>query len=173
MALKSVHTFRGTAAQEHELADVIEKHKTQAGGLMPVLQEAQEIYGYLPIEVQSMIAEGLGVSLSEVYGVATFYSQFSLVPKGENRISVCLGTACYVKGADKVLEAVEKKLGIKSGECTENRLFSLDSTRCIGACGLAPVMMVNDDVYGNMTAEQVDKIIDSYIKKSKKGGDNS
>lgn len=173
MALKSVHTFRGTAAQEHELMDVIERHKAQPGGLMPVLQEAQGIYGYLPIEVQSMIAEGLGVSLSEVYGVATFYSQFSLVPKGENRISVCLGTACYVKGADKVLEAVEKKLGIKSGECTENRLFSLDSTRCIGACGLAPVMMVNDDVYGNMTAEQVDKIIDSYIKKSKKGGEGA
>lgn len=173
MSEKSVHGFRGTAAQEHQLRDVIEKHLKQPGGLMPVLKEAQEIYGYLPIEVQSMIAEGLNVSLSEIYGVATFYSQFSLVPKGENRISVCLGTACYVKGADKILEAVEKKLGIKSGECTENRLFSLDSTRCIGACGLAPVMMINDDVYGKMTVDQVDTIIDSYIKKSRKGGENA
>lgn len=173
MEAKKEYAFTGTAAQEAQLKEVIEKHKNQPGGLMPVLQEAQEIYGYLPIEVQSMISKGLGISLSEIYGVATFYSQFSLVPKGENRISVCLGTACYVKGADKILEAVEKKLGIKSGECTENRLFSLDSTRCIGACGLAPVMMINDDVYGKMTVDQVDHIIDSYIEKSSKGGENS
>lgn len=172
MDRKSTHSFRGTADQEHQLMDVIEKHRKQPGGLMPVLQDAQEIYGYLPIEVQSMIAEGLNVPLSEVYGVATFYSQFSLSPKGENRISVCLGTACYVKGADKILEAVEKKLGIKSGECTKNRQFSLDSTRCIGACGLAPVMMINDDVYGKMTVDQVDEIIDQYKKKSKKTGDD-
>lgn len=170
MEKKLVHTFRGTAVQEKQLRDVIEKHLSQPGGLMPVLQDAQEIYGYLPLEVQDIIAEGLNVPLSEVYGVATFYSQFSLIPKGENRISVCLGTACYVKGADKILAAVEKKLGIKSGECTEDRLFSLDSTRCIGACGLAPVMMINDDVYGRMTVDQVDKIIDSYMEKDKKGG---
>ncbi len=173
MEAKQKYAFRGTAAQENRLKEVIAKHKDRPGGLMPVLQEAQEIYGYLPIEVQSMIAKGLDISLSEVYGVATFYSQFSLVPKGENRISVCLGTACYVKGADKILAAVEKKLGIKSGECTPNRLFSLDSTRCIGACGLAPVMMVNDDVYGKMTVDQVDGIIDSYAEKSKSGGDGA
>lgn len=161
----SINTFKGTIAQERELKEVIAKHKNTPGCLMPVLQEAQGIYGYLPIEVQTMIADGLGISLSEVYGVATFYSQFSLTPKGEHQISVCLGTACYVKGADKVLEAIEKKLGIKSGECTPDGAFSLDSCRCVGACGLAPVMMVDDEVYGKMTVAQVDQIIDSYTKK--------
>ena len=138
------------------------------GALLPVLQEAQGIYGYLPIEVQQMVADGLEISLSEVYGVATFYSQFSLTPKGEHRISVCLGTACYVKGADKILAAIEEKLGIKSGECTPDGLFSIDSCRCVGACGLAPVMMVDDEVYGKMTVDQVDKILDKYIKKGGK-----
>lgn len=138
------------------------------GALLPVLQEAQAIYGYLPIEVQQMVADGLEISLSEVYGVATFYSQFSLTPKGEHRISVCLGTACYVKGADKILAAIEEKLGIKSGECTPDGLFSIDSCRCVGACGLAPVMMVDDEVYGKMTVDQVDKILDKYIKKGGK-----
>ncbi len=164
MEKQTVHAFTGTAEQESRLKEVIREHHDQPGGLMPVLQGAQEIYGYLPIEVQQMIADGLNISLSEVYGVATFYSQFSLTPKGKNRISVCLGTACYVKGADKILEAVEKKLGIKSGECTADGLFSLDSTRCIGACGLAPVMMINDEVYGKLTPEQVNSIIDKYAK---------
>ncbi len=165
---KSLNTFKGTIVQERQLKEVIANHHDQQGGLMPILQEAQEIYGYLPIEVQTMIADGLGISLSEVYGVATFYSQFSLTPKGEHQISVCLGTACYVKGSDKILEAVEKCLGIKSGECTPDGLFSIDSCRCVGACGLAPVMMVDDDVYGKVTPEQVDSIIDSYL--AKKGG---
>ncbi len=165
---KSLNTFKGTIVQERQLKEVIAKHHDQPGGLMPILQEAQGIYGYLPIEVQTMIADGLGISLSEVYGVATFYSQFSLTPKGENRISVCLGTACYVKGSDKILEAVEKRLGIKTGECTPDGLFSIESCRCVGACGLAPVMMVNDDVYGKVTPDQVDAIIDSYL--TKKGG---
>jgi len=167
---KSLSTFKGNISQERQLKEVIAKHINQDGGLMPILQEAQGIYGYLPIEVQTMIADGLGISLSEVYGVATFYSQFSLNPKGEHQISVCLGTACYVKGSDKILESVEKKLGIKSGECTPDGLFSIDSCRCVGACGLAPVMLVDDDVYGKVTPEQVDKIIDSYI--NKKGGVN-
>ncbi|MBQ4362701.1 MAG: NADH-quinone oxidoreductase subunit NuoE [Oscillospiraceae bacterium] len=160
-----LNTFKGTIVQERQLKEVIEEHKEQAGGLMPILQKAQDIYGYLPIEVQTMIADGLGISLSEVYGVVTFYSQFSLTPKGKHRISVCLGTACYVKGSDKVLEAVEKKLGIKSGECTQDGLFSIDSCRCVGACGLAPVMLVDDDVYGKVTPDQVDHIIDSYLTK--------
>ena len=158
------NAFKGTEAQERELKEVIAKHKDTPGCLMPVLQEAQGIYGYLPIEVQTMIADGLGISLSEVYGVATFYSQFSLTPKGKHRISVCLGTACYVEGADKVLAEVENRLGIKSGECTPDGLFSLDSCRCVGACGLAPVMMIGEDVYGKMTPDQVDKILDKYIQ---------
>lgn len=171
MAKKTQDVFKGTIAQERKLKEVIAAHKEQPGGLMPVLQQAQEIYGYLPIEVQTMIAEGLGLSLSDVYGVATFYSQFSLSPKGENRISVCLGTACYVKGADKILAALEEKLGIKVGECTDDGIFSLDSTRCIGACGLAPVMMINDDVYGKLTVEQLDDILKKYKSNKKSGGD--
>lgn len=167
MSKTNEQPFKGTTAQKHKLTEVIELHKDQPGGLMPVLQKAQEIYGYLPYEVQKYIADGMNVSLSEIYGVATFYSQFSLTPKGENQISVCLGTACYVKGADKILEALETKLGIKSGECTEDGQFSLDSTRCLGACGLAPVMMINDDVYGKITVDQIDGIIAKYYHKKK------
>ena len=134
---------------------------------MPTLQEAQGIYGYLPIEVQKMIADGLGVSLSEVFGVATFYSQFSLTPKGKHRISVCLGTACYVKGSDKILEAVEAKLGIKSGECTADGMFSIDSCRCVGACGLAPVVVINDEVHGQMTPDKALKLVDDVLQAEK------
>ena len=168
MTESSLNAFKGTIAQERKLKDVIAKHKDMPGALLPVLQEAQGIYGYLPIEVQQMVADGLEISLSEVCGVASFYSQFSLAPKGEHRISVCVGTACYVKGADKILAAIEEKLGIKSGECTPDGLFSSDSCRCVGACGLAPVMMVDDEVYGKMTVDQVDKILDKYIKKGGK-----
>ncbi len=170
MAEKTLPTFRGTPEQQQKLQEVIDRNKQLPGALLPVLHEAQEIYGYLPIEVQQAVADGLGVSLSEVYGVATFYSRFSLTPKGKHRISVCLGTACYVKGADKILAEVEKKLGIKSGECTEDGLFSIDSCRCVGACGLAPVMMIDEDVYGKLTPDQVDKIIDKYI--AEEGGSN-
>lgn len=159
--------FKGTPEQEAALAKVIEDHKSVPGCLMRVMQEAQAIYGYLPKEVQVMIAEGLGVSLSEVYGVATFYTQFSLSPKGRHRISLCLGTACYVKGADKILEALEEKLGIKCGECTPDGLFSLDSCRCVGACGLAPVMMIDEDVHGKLTVDQLDGILDSYREGAK------
>jgi len=155
--------FKGTQEQEQKLLEVIAQNKDLPGALLPVLHEAQEIYGYLPIEVQQMVADGLGISLSEVYGVATFYSRFSLTPKGKHKISVCLGTACYVKGADKVLAEVEKKLGIKSGECTPDGLFSIDSCRCVGACGLAPVMMVDEEVYGKLTPQSVAKILDKYI----------
>lgn len=170
MTEKSLIAFKGTEEQERQLKEVIAKHHDQPGGLMPILQEAQEIYGYLPIEVQTMIADGLGISLSEVYGVATFYSQFSLTPKGKHRVSVCLGTACYVKGSDKILEAIENHLGIKSGECTPDGMFSIDACRCVGACGLAPVMMVDEDVYGKVTPEQVAGILDSYL--TEKGGAN-
>ncbi len=152
----------GTAEQLKKLHAVIDEAKNTPGCLMHILQEAQGIYGYLPMEVQKTIAEGLGISLSEVYGVATFYSQFSLKPKGKHRISVCLGTACYVKGSDKILAEVEKQLGIKCGECTEDGLFSIDSCRCVGACGLAPVMMIGEEVYGKLTPDMVKGILDSY-----------
>ena len=155
-------TFQGTKAQEEQLMSVIEQNKNVPGSLLPVLHEAQEIYGYLPIEVQQMVADGLGVSLSEVFGVATFYSRFSLTPKGKHRISVCLGTACYVKGSDKILTEIENLLGIKSGECTPDGLFSIDSCRCVGACGLAPVMMIDEDVYGKLTPKEVANILKKY-----------
>ena len=129
---------------------------------MPVLQEAQNVYGYLPIEVQQMVADGLGVPLSEVFGVATFYSQFSLTPKGKYNISVCLGTACYVKGSGKILEELSKDLGIEAEECTEDGKFSLTACRCIGACGLAPVITINDDVYGRLVPEDVKGILAKY-----------
>ena len=157
--------FRGTPKQERELRKFIKKHKDQPGAMMPVLQEAQGIYGYLPKEVQEIIAQEMGVPLSEVFGVATFYSQFTLNPKGEHTISVCLGTACYVKGADKILAALEERLGIVSGECTPDGFFSIESCRCLGACGLAPVMTVDGEVYGKVTPESAVEIIDSYYEK--------
>lgn len=154
--------FQGTKEQEAKLFEIIGKHKGEKGAIMPVLQEAQEVYGYLPVEVQTMIAEGLGVPLEEVFGVSTFYSQFSLTPKGKYNVSICLGTACYVKGAAAVLDRVSKVLGIQPEECTQDGLFSLTACRCVGACGLAPVMMINDDVYGRLVPEDVDGIIEKY-----------
>ena len=158
------NTFEGTAEQMKQLLDSIRAHSGEAGALMPVLHEAQNIYGYLPAEVQTVIAEKLNVPLSEVYGVATFYSQFSLTPKGKHRVSVCLGTACYVKGSDKILEAIERELRISCGECTPDRKFSIESCRCVGACGLAPVMIVDGEVYGKLTEKDVAGILDKYIK---------
>ena len=160
--MKQCEGVLGTEEQAAKLNAVIEEAKATPGCLMHILQEAQAIYGYLPLPVQKTIAEGLNISLSEVYGVATFYSQFSLKPKGKYKISVCLGTACYVKGSDKILQEVEKELGIKVGECTEDGLFSIDSCRCVGACGLAPVMMINEDVHGRLKPEMVKGILDSY-----------
>lgn len=154
--------FAGTPEQEEKLKEVIARHKDDKGAIMPCLQEAQEIYGYLPVEVQTMIAKGLEVPLEEVFGVSTFYSQFSLTPKGKYNISVCLGTACYVKGAAAVLEQITKNLGIQPEECTEDGLFSLTACRCIGACGLAPVMTVNDEVYGRLVPEDIDGILEKY-----------
>ena len=162
--MKQCEGVFGTEEQAAKLNAVIEESKSTPGCLMHILQEAQAIYGYLPLPVQKTIAEGLNISLSEVYGVATFYSQFSLKPKGKYKISVCLGTACYVKGSDKILQEVEKELGIKVGECTEDGLFSIDSCRCVGACGLAPVMMINEDVHGRLKPEMVKGILDSYSR---------
>ena len=129
---------------------------------MPVLQYAQEVYGYLPIEVQTIVAQGLDIPLEEVYGVSTFYSQFALQPKGKYQISVCLGTACYVKGSGAILSKLEELLGITNGECTPDGRFSLDSCRCVGACGLAPVMMVNDEVYGRLVPDDIPGILAKY-----------
>ena len=154
--------FKGTKEQEKQLREVIAEYKDTKGPLMPIMHQAQEIYGYLPEEVQSIIAEELGIPLMDVYGVSTFYSRFSLNPKGENQVSVCLGTACYVKGAADVLAEVEDQLGCKAGSVTEDGKFSIDATRCVGACGLAPIMLVNGDVYGHMTPDKVAEILEQY-----------
>ena len=154
--------FRGTKAQEEQLLAVIEKYRGTKGALMPVLQEAQEIYGYLPIEVQKIIALRMGVSLEEVYGVSTFYSQFVLNPKGDVSIAVCLGTACYVKGSGDILDKITQILGLPSGSTTPDGKYSLEATRCIGACGLAPVLTVNNEVYGKLTVADVEGILAKY-----------
>ncbi len=158
----SAVAFSGTAQQEKELRAIIAQLKDEGGALMPIMQKAQEIYGYLPIEVQEIIALELDIPMEKVYGVATFYSQFNLNPKGKYQISVCLGTACYVKSAGEIFERLEQRLGIKNGECTDDAKFSLDACRCIGACGLAPVLTVNEDVYGRLAVEDVDDILAKY-----------
>ena len=154
--------FKGTEEQKAKLEAFIEANKSDKSRLMAVMQEAQEIYGYLPLEVQNMIAEGMQVPLEKVYGVATFYAQFSLSPKGECHIAVCLGTACYVKGAGDLYDRLQEILGIGGDECTEDRKFSLTACRCIGACGLAPVLTVNEEVYGRLVKEDVDGIVAKY-----------
>ena len=154
--------FSGTKEQEEKLKQVIADCAGDNSQLMHVMQVAQDIYGYLPFEVQQMIADGMGVPLEKVYGVATFYAQFALSPKGEYAISVCLGTACYVKGSQEILDELSAQLGIGAEECTPDGRFSLTACRCIGACGLAPVMMINDDVYGKITAADVKGILEKY-----------
>ena len=154
--------FNGTPEQAAKLQSVIEECKNDKSQLMHVMQQAQEIYGYLPIEVQAMIAEGMDVPLEKVYGVSTFYAQFALSPKGKYNISVCIGTACYVKGSQELLDKICEKLGIAPGECTEDGKFSVEECRCIGACGLAPVFTINEDVYGKVTPDQIDDILAKY-----------
>lgn len=162
VSTKSTVPFRGTKEQEEALLTVIRGMKDEKGALMPILQKAQEIYGYLPIEAQKIISDETGISLEKIYGVVTFYSQFTLSPKGRYQISVCLGTACYVKGSGDIYNKLMEKLGIVGGECTPDGKFSLDACRCIGACGLAPVMTINDEVYGRLKVDDIDDILAKY-----------
>ena len=161
---KTAVPYHGTKEQEAQLLTFIAEQRSQPGATMPVLQKAQEIFGYLPEEVQVLIAEGLDLPLSEIYGVATFYSQFALNPKGQYQVAICLGTACYVKGAAAILAKVEENLGITAGGITDDGRFSIDATRCIGACGLAPVLTINEDVYGRLTPDQIPAILEKYMK---------
>lgn len=154
--------FQGTPEQEAQLKEVIAANRHDKSRLMAVMQQAQDIYGYLPFEVQEMIAEGMEVPIEKVYGVATFYAQFSLAPKGKYNISVCLGTACYVKGSGDVFNKISEILGIGAGECTEDGKFFLTDCRCVGACGLAPVVTVNDEVYGRLGVDDVPAILAKY-----------
>ena len=154
--------FKDTPEQAAKLQAVLDANKHDSSLLMGVMHQAQEIYGYLPLEVQQRIAEGMNVSLEKVYGVATFYAQFALSPKGKYHISVCMGTACYVKGSGDVLDKLSQLLGIEAEECTPDGKFSLTACRCIGACGLAPVMTINDQVYGRLVADDVEGILAQY-----------
>lgn len=145
-----------------QVGEMLEKYKGKRGVLLQALQEAQNIVGYLPMEVQKMVAEVLDITLSEVYSTVTFYSFFSLKPKGKYQIRTCLGTACYVRGAEKVLDRLKTELGIDVGDTTDDGKFSLNSCRCIGACGLAPAMIINDEVYGRMTPDKVPDILKRF-----------
>ena len=156
---KSSLPFNGTPEQEKQLMAVIEKHKSEKGALMPVMQEAQEIYGYLPKDVMYHIAEKVGVSPAEVVGVATFYAQFRLTPIGKYNIMSCQGTACHVNGSERVSAAISKYLGIEHGQTTEDGLFTLEHVACLGCCSLAPVIMINGEAHGNLTPEKAINIL--------------
>jgi NADP-reducing hydrogenase subunit HndA len=148
-----------------ELQRTIDEFKGKEGPLMPIMHKAQEIFGYLPAEVQEYIADALDIPMSDIYGVATFYSQFTLKPRGKYTIGVCMGTACYVKGSQKVLDELVRELNINPGDTTDDFRFSLEATRCLGACGLAPVMMINDEVYGRLVPSDIKGIVDKYRSK--------
>ena len=145
-----------------ELETFINSLDTKKGSLISVLHKAQGIFGYLPREVQEFVAEQLNESLANVYGVVSFYSYFTMVPKGEHPVAVCMGTACYVRGADKVLDEFQKQLGIKSGETSLDGKFSIDALRCVGACGIAPVVLVGEKVYKKVEPKEVKSIIEEY-----------
>lgn len=158
----STVAFKGTEEQRVKLDAIIAEHKGERGALMPIMQGAQEIYGYLPIEVQNYIAEKMEVPLEEVYGISTFYAQFALNPKGEVAIAVCLGTACYVKGSGDLLDKITEIVGIGAGETSSDGKYSVEATRCIGACGLAPVLTINNDVYGRLVPDDLKGILAKY-----------
>ena len=147
-----------------KLDALISEYSGKAGALIPVLHKAQQIFGYLPKDVQIKVAEGLGVPLSEVSGVISFYSFFTTVPRGQHTIGICMGTACYVKGAAQVLQKLQEELKVEVGGTTDDGLFTLTVTRCLGACGLAPVMMIGEDVYGRLTPEKIPEILNHYRK---------
>ncbi len=145
-----------------ELGDFIDSLESTRGALIMILHKAQGIFGYLPRDVQLYVARKLGIPGAEVFGVVSFYSYFTTKPRGKHTISVCMGTACFVRGADKIIEAMKEKLKVESNEITEDGLFTLKDVRCIGACGLAPVVMVDDKVFGRVKEEDLDEIINSY-----------
>ena len=155
--------FRGTKEQEEKLLAVIKKYAGVKGAMMPILQEAQDIYGYLPYEVQKKISDETGVPVEEIYGIASFYAQFKLNPNGEVAVAVCLGTACYVKGSGDIIEECSRVLNVPIGSTSSDGKYSLEATRCIGACGLAPVLTINGEVYGRLTKDDIPGILAKYM----------
>lgn len=141
---------------------IIDKYKEQRGALIPVLQDIQDYYGYLPVEVQEIIAEGLGVPASEVFGVVTFYNFFTMVPRGRHTLKVCLGTACYVRGGKQIMDRLQKDLAVEVGGTTDDLRFSLEVVRCLGACGLAPTMMIGNDVHQRLKPAKLNEILEKY-----------
>ncbi|MBP1926287.1 NADH:ubiquinone oxidoreductase subunit E [Sedimentibacter acidaminivorans] len=160
--MQNVLDLTAKKAEFKQLKTYMDSIKDSQGVLMQTLHKAQDIFGYLPIEVQKFISKEMDIPLAEVYGVATFYTQFSIEPKGKHKIGVCLGTACYVKGSQLVLDKLAKELNIKVGSTTEDNLFTLEATRCLGCCGLAPVMMIDDEVYGKVDPKNIPDIIAKY-----------
>ncbi len=154
--------FNGSKEDEKKLLEVIKKYQKVDGSLVMILHETEEIYGYLPYEVMEIISKKMHISINEIYSVASFYTQFRLSKSGKYQIGVCMGTACYIKGSDKIVSEIKNILGISDGECSLDGKFSLDTTRCLGCCGMAPVMAINDDIYGNVKASDIRKILDNY-----------
>lgn len=161
--MSNTRAVKITDQQMSEIIAIVDKYRDDKGALIPVLHEVQEYFGYLPIEVQKVISDELHIPLAEIYGVVTFYAQFTTQPKGKYTVSVCLGTACYVKGSGKILEKFESILGIKAGEVSGDGMFGIEACRCIGACGLAPVATVNGEVYGRLVQADVQTICDKYL----------
>ena len=151
-----------SSEQMDKVDEIIVAYRGKPGGLIPVLEKVQEVLGYLPVEVQKIVAKGLNIPKANVYGVVTFYSFFTMTPKGKHVIRVCLGTACYVRGSQRILEKVSHILKVNPGECTEDRQFSLETVRCLGACGLAPVVVVDEDTYGQVKPAKVESILAKY-----------
>ena len=155
----------GNPKKDEFLESLFKTYLPEKDNLIQMLNEVQEHYGYVPMDVQEQLSEYLKLPMAEVYGVVTFYSRFSLKPKGKYNISVCLGTACFVKGSQKIMDRLQEKLGIKPGETTKDGLFSIEETRCVGACGLAPVFTVNGEVYGKATVQKLDQVINELMSK--------
>ncbi len=153
---------KGHDEKLEKLNSILEEFKGQPGALIPVLHQAQQVYGYLPEEVQYHISQGLGVPLADVYGVVTFYSLFTMTPRADYNLAVCMGTACYVKGAGELVQKIRDEFGIKIGEISEDRKYGLEATRCIGACGMAPVLTINEEVHGRLDADQLEEILQKY-----------
>ena len=151
-----------TLGQIDELNKIIEKYRVEPGGIIPLLEEAQDLLGYLPVTIQKQISNKTNIPLSRIYGIVTFYSFFTMTPRGKHTVQVCLGTACYVRGGKKITEIVEGEFGVKSGETTADRIFTYETVRCLGACGLAPVIVVDGEVYGRVKPSKVKEILEQY-----------
>ena len=162
MNLENTCCCGGENKEKVQIDEVLSKYEGKKGALIPVLQEVQALYNYLPKDILEYVAEKMNIPISQIYGMVTFYSQFHLNPRGRNIIRVCQGTACHVRGGKVILQAIEKQLGIKAGHTTEDLRFTLETIACVGACGLAPVMQINEDTHGRLTTEKLSAIIDRY-----------